>query len=110
MEMPNVVTTHVIMAVMMMPTTTDRLPLEDTADSICPAMTASIMEYPSRMTRLSSTHSFVGHHPIVKRIQTSVRFPDIGPHVAVYATGNEPTMPPNTAHKAASVKPSPYTD
>jgi hypothetical protein len=38
---------------------------------------------------------------------TKVLFPEIGPHVAVYAAGMEPTMPPKTEQSAASKNPRP---
>ena len=103
------------------PTTTDILPSLETADRIWPPTTQSIIAYPNKMMILRITMSLLGHQPNVYRakiygthqsmvqihqglLHTKVRFPDIGPQVAIYATGRLPTIDPNTAHKDASWK------
>lgn len=63
--MPNVVTIHVMADTTMIPATTVSLPFDETDESICPAITASIMLYPKRRIIYNRTQIFVGHQPIV---------------------------------------------
>jgi hypothetical protein len=73
-----------------------------TALNICPATTTSMSEYPSRMINVKTTISFDGHHPMIYLENTMVLLPDLGPKVAMYATGRHPTSIPNTAHRQLS--------
>jgi len=47
-----------------LPTATDMLPLDETADSICPPTTQSIRQYPIIWMRFSITISLLVHQPM----------------------------------------------
>ncbi len=85
----------------------DRLPPVLTALRICPATTTSIKQYPSRITSVKTTTILLGHHPITYRDRTMVLLPDLGPNVAIYATGRHPTSIPRTAQRQLSKNGSP---